>query len=218
MIRILMAVIMSTFLLLDASIAAAMDWSAGPGLKPVTENHTYQTMERRQGESTIRVPFYQGKNERLGTALNDRMEKEVDDYLKFLNNDKRPYRVTGWLYWQEGETEPYASVVLLESIMYEGAAHPLTYVKGVTFDENGKRITLADLKAAMPDLTLERLRQETKRQCDERNINMFAENTIDDFPKEFYIGNDGNLYFIFQQYDIAPYVAGWIMINMGRMK
>ena len=38
---------------------------------------------------------------------------------------------------------------------------------------------------------------------------------ITEFPKEFYIGNDGHLYFVFQQYDIAPYSEGWIMADMG---
>ena len=52
-------------------------------------------------------------------------------------------------------------------------------------------------------------------ECTARHISTEEAEKITEFPKEFYIGNNGHLYFIFQQYDIAPYSEGWIMADMG---
>lgn len=107
------------------------------------------------------------------------------------------------------------SVVLLETMTYEGGAHPLNYVKGITLNAAGKVVTLADLKAAMPSLSVEALRDAAAGECTARHISTEEAEKITEFPKEFYIGNNGHLYFIFQQYDIAPYSEGWIMADMG---
>ena len=123
--------------------------------------------------------------------------------------------LAGWMDWQAGAVKPYVSVVLLETMTYEGGAHPLNYVKGITLNAAGKVVTLADLKAAMPSLSVEALRDAAARECTARHISTEEAEKITEFPKEFYIGNNGHLYFIFQQYDIAPYSEGWIMADMG---
>ena len=117
--------------------------------------------------------------------------------------------------WQAGTVKPYVSVVLLETMTYEGGAHPLNYVKGITLNATGKVVTLADLKTAMPSLSVEALRDAAARECTARHISTEEAEKITEFPKEFYIGNNGHLYFIFEQYDIAPYSEGWIMADMG---
>ena len=123
--------------------------------------------------------------------------------------------LSGWMDWQAGTVKPYVSVVLLETMTYEGGAHPLNYVKGITLNATGKVVTLADLKTAMPSLSVEALRDAAARECTARHISTEEAEKITEFPKEFYIGNNGHLYFIFQQYDIAPYSEGWIMADMG---
>lgn len=72
--------------------------------------------------------------------------------------------------WQAGAVKPYVSVVLLETMTYEGGAHPLNYVKGITLNAAGKVVTLADLKAAMPSLSVEALRDAAARECTARHI------------------------------------------------
>ena len=91
----------------------------------------------------------------------------------------------------------------------------MKYVKGITLNATGKVVTLADLKTAMPSLSVEALRDAAARECTARHISTEEAEKITEFPKEFYIGNNGHLYFIFQQYDIAPYSEGWIMADMG---
>ena len=87
--------------------------------------------------------------------------------------------------------------------------------EGITLNAAGKVVTLADLKAVMPSLSVEALRDAAARECTARHISTEEAEKITEFPKEFYIGNDGHLYFVFQQYDIAPYSEGWIMADMG---
>lgn len=147
--------------------------------------------------------------------FNEEMDKAAERYLQALNRESG-HRLSGWMDWQAGAVKPYISVVLLETMTYEGGAHPLNYVKGVTLNAAGKVVTLADLKAAMPSLSVETLRDVAVRECTARHISTELAEKIAEFPKEFYIGNDGHLYFIFQQYDIAPYSAGWIMADMGQ--
>lgn len=210
--NILLFVLVTVF---SFGTVSAAGWSAGPGLAPSDDFKSYRTIERRLGISTARIPhdkevFSAGAR----SAFNAAMDNAAAQYLQNLNKEGTR-RLSGWMIWQAGAAEPYASVVLLQTTSYEGGAHPLNYVKGFTFDKTGKELTLTDLQAAMPSLTVEALRQEAIRECMKRNISTELAEQIMEFPKEFYIGNDGHLYFIFQQYDIAPYSEGWIMADMG---
>ena len=203
-------------LFLSLGNASAAGWTAGPGLTPSDDFPLFKTVERRLGLSTAKIP-HSGKefSIELHVFFNEEMDKAAERYLQTLNRESG-HRLSGWMDWQAGAVKPYISVVLLETMTYEGGAHPLNYVKGVTLNAAGKVVTLADLKAAMPSLSVETLRDVAVRDCTARHISTELAEKIAEFTKELYIGNDGHLYFIFQQYDIAPYSAGWIMADMGQ--
>ncbi len=198
------------------------EWLAGPALIAGEKSKVYRTVERRMDTSVTRVPGYDGDNLSFKKRFNERMEKEADYFLTSLNGNQKKrrkikWKVSGWLQWQEGKKGDFNSIVLVESVMYEKAAHPINYVKGITLDRDGKRLTFSGLKSMMPELTLEKLKKETAKQARKRNLPLFPNYTITEFPKEFYIGTNNHVYFIFQQYDIAPYSTGWIMIDMGSL-
>ena len=81
----------------------------------------------------------------------------------------------------------------------------------------GHKVTFEDLKKKMPNLTLEELRRQTALQAEANHLFLFKDYKINKFPKTFYIDKNNHLYFVFQQYAIAPYAAGFITIDMGEV-
>ncbi|WP_442877431.1 RsiV family protein [Dialister sp.] len=37
-------------------------------------------------------------------------------------------------------------------------------------------------------------------------------------PKTFYVGKNGKIYVVFQQYEIGPYAAGFMVAEVGELK
>lgn len=194
----------------------AETWSAGPALIPGEKSKFYESTELRFRTSVAKIPVYKGKNTVFQERFNEKMRKEGNHYLLALHGEKIKRNVAGWLHWQEGSRGKWNSIILVESVMYEGAAHPINYVKGITLDDTGREITLEELQKRMPRLTVEKLQEETEKQCRKKGIVLFDNYKITEFPGEFYIGTNHHLYFIFQQYDIGPYSSGWIMVDMGK--
>lgn len=157
-------------LFLSLGNASAAGWTAGPGLTPSDDFPLFKTVERRLGLSTAKIP-HSGKefSIELHVFFNEEMDKAAERYLQALNKESS-HRLSGWMDWQAGTVKPYVSVVLLETMTYEGGAHPLNYVKGITLNAAGKVVTLADLKTAMPSLSVEALRDAAARECTARHI------------------------------------------------
>ena len=125
-------------LFLSLGNASAAGWTAGPGLTPSDDFPLFKTVERRLGLSTAKIP-HSGKefSIELHVFFNEEMDKAAERYLQALNRESG-HRLSGWMDWQAGAVKPYISVVLLETMTYEGGAHPLNYVKGGYFECCGK--------------------------------------------------------------------------------
>lgn len=115
-------------LLLSLGNASAAGWTAGPGLTPSDNFPLFKTVEKRLGLSTAKIP-HSGKELpiELRVFFNEEMDKAAERYLQALNKESSR-RLSGWMDWQAGAVKPYVSVVLLETMTYEGGAHPLNYV------------------------------------------------------------------------------------------
>ena len=213
MIRFVIIFILSCMLFFPEEVQG---WVAGPGLIAVKENENFRTAEIRNGQTTVAFPRYKGNNEIFHQAFNDLIEKELTGYMEAVKRGEKKRNIAGWVTWQQGRTRDVYSIIFVKSLTYEGGAHPMTYIKGVTWNRDGKRITFHDLKEHVKNLTIENLRTAVAVQCEQKGIHLYSDYRIDDFPKEFYIGHDGKVYFIFQEYEIAPYAAGWIIISMGK--
>lgn len=149
--------------------------------------------------------------------VNSVIETEVKSFVNALQRENRDGRgVSGWMTWEEGIRSPeWTSFTLTETTYYEKAAHPSPYTKGFIFKGNGQRVTKKELTAMMPELTVENLNKEVLEQTKAKNIPLYQDFAgIKELPKEFYIGEDGWVHFIFQQYEIAPYSSGMIDIAM----
>ena len=149
--------------------------------------------------------------------VNSAVEVEVKSFVNSLKQNRaRGQSVSGWVTWKEGmKTPEWTSFTLTESTYYDKAAHPSSYTKGFIFKGNGERVTMQELTAMMPQLTVDKLNEEILKQTKAKNIPLYQDyKGIKEFPKEFYIGADGWVHFLFQQYEIAPYSSGIIDIAM----
>lgn len=165
-----------------------------------------------------KLPVWKGGTALQRARVNAALERERLRFENQLAEHGAHGEVTGWLSWLAGRTDGgVVSLVLLESTYFKGAAHPMTQVIGMNFDENGERITRKDALAHAAVTDAADINAAIEAQAAERKLPLFPAEwrTVAEWPEQFYIGADGHLYFLFQQYEIAPYAAGWIAIDAG---
>lgn len=204
--------------LLAAAVAAGSSVSAEmPGLASAGEHMV--TAEAARGPVSGKYPVWKGgtalQRARINSAIEAELARYYDHTVKLNTHPEWPVTGTlGWSMGQEGK-DGVVSFVIYESTYFHKAAHPNTYVKGMTFDAKGYRIHRDQVLSMTSDDTAEEVRARIASEAAERGIPLFPESygRPDAWPEDFYIGRDGKLYFIFQQYDIGPYSSGWIAIE-----
>ncbi len=147
--------------------------------------------------------------------INSAVEREM---LRWEGDSIKAEEGSEWIYWFAGYVgEDAKSFILAESTFYTHAAHPTTYAKGMTFDGKGRPITREEILKKVSVKSAPEIRKLVFEQTAAQNITIFEETAekLTDWPKEFYIAADGTIYFIFQQYEIAPYASGFIEIAVG---
>ena len=182
--------------------------AAQPGLRETAAQVSEEAPALVDGLDA-RYPVWEGGTALQRARVNAAVEAETVRFATKLEKMQEHGGVDGWVRWMAGRTDGgLVSLVLLESVYPHHAAHPSTAVVGMTFDEKGYRVSREEAlrRAAGTDVEAA-----VSQQAAERGLSLFPE----DWPEQFYVGADGQLYFIFQQYEIAPYAAGWIAIDAG---
>lgn len=187
--------------------------AAQPGLSAQSDYIRMEEAERSPVKAKVPVLT-------VGTALqrarvNAAVEAEISRFYEDVSARNAIAPVEGWVAYDVGMvSRQCVSLVLYESVMYKGAAHPSTVAVGMTFDKNGNHITRQEVMKNLPEASGDAIRERIKAEAARRNLFLFPETdwSVTDWPKSFYIGSDGHTYFLFQQYEIAPYAAGIIAI------
>ena len=140
----------------EAYTAETLKQAQGPAI--VSESYKDGTMEVRKAVS-------KDANLLRRARINSAIDTEIDRFGNYVAkaNQRTGGGTKGWINYKEGmtgENDPYTSLLLFESVYYYHAAHPLTYAKGLTFDQMGHKVTFEDLKKKMPNLTLEGLQDQ----------------------------------------------------------
>ncbi len=165
-----------------------------------------------------KLPQWEGGTALARAKVNGALAAERLRFAERLAKAGEKGDVEGWLSWQAGRTDDrVVSLLLLESIYFKGAAHPTTHVVGMTFDGEGDRVTVEDILPMTGLTSPEALNGLIEKQGAERGLMLFPAEwrQVSAWPEEFYVGTDGKIYFLFQQYEIAPYAAGWLAIEAG---
>lgn len=188
--------------------------AAQPGLRETAAQVSEEAPALVDGLDA-RYPVWEGGTALQRARVNAAMEAETVRFATELEKMQEHGEFDGWVRWMAGRTDGgLVSLVLLESVYPHHAAHPSTAVVGMTFDEKGYRVSREEAlrRAAGTDVEAA-----VSQQAAERGLSLFPEawRQQTDWPEQFYVGADGQLYFIFQQYEIAPYAAGWIAIDAG---
>lgn len=188
--------------------------AAQPGLRETAAQVSEEAPARVDGLDA-RYPVWEGGTALQRARVNAAVEAETVRFATKLEKMQEHGDVDGWVRWMAGRTDGgLVSLVLLESVYPHHAAHPSTAVVGMTFDEKGYRVSREEAlrRAAGTDVEAA-----VSQQAAERGLSLFPAEWRQqtDWPEQFYVGADGQLYFIFQQYEIAPYAAGWIAIDAG---
>lgn len=203
-----------------AAVAMVLLWgglsaeAAQPGLRETAAQVSEEAPALMDGLDA-RYPVWEGGTALQRARVNAAVEAETVRFATKLEKMQKHGDVDGWVRWMAGRTDGgLVSLVLLESVYPHHAAHPSTAVVGMTFDEKGYRVSREEAlrRAAGTDVEAA-----VSQQAAERGLALFPEawRQQTDWPEQFYVGADGQLYFIFQQYEIAPYAAGWIAIDAG---
>ena len=169
----------------------------------------------------LRAPVWEGGTALQRARVNSAVEAEVRRFENHLAELGQNGAVSGAVRWDAGRADgETVSLVVYESTYFDRAAHPTTRAVGMTFDALGHRVTRADVLAMIPQRTAEEINGEIEKQAAERGIPLFPAKwrTVEDWPQEFYVGADNKIYFIFQQYEVAPYASGFVVVEAGEYK
>lgn len=199
--------------LIDGKMAAAGE---GASVRTVAFQRDMELPEA--GKTDFHYPEVTKGSALYRARVNGAVVAEAQRFLGgIVRQREKGAKVSAWVTWQEGmASDNLRSFVLVESQYYDRAAHPMSYVQGMTFKEDGSRFTFSDLMALRPDINAEFLSKRIMEENGKNNLFLFPEvKGVSRVPHNFYIGTDGHVYFLFQQYEIAPYAAGWIAIDAG---
>jgi hypothetical protein len=197
-----------------------------PGLTAWNEpSGPFTKTEATEGPWKITCPYAEGLSLPARALVSGQLEGRAEYMMH-----RRPIQegeAEGWISFQTGLTSDgmntvlghLNSVVLIRSTYYKGAAHPMSYMEGMTFDEKGHQITTKELLAAAgySNLSVKELTSRLEQQAEERGVHLFQADwrIFRELPKESYVGSDGHVYLIFQLYEVAPYASGFVSVDMG---
>lgn len=205
------------FLLAAVSLSAifpvSAEWTLGPGIGG-GESPSIRTELNKDNVMEVKKPVVSDGNLLRRARINAVIDTEVDEFSKYIRKRNEDWKTNGWIYWQEGMVNPegITSFILFEASYADGAAHPITGARSMNFDKWGHKVTLKDL---LPDLSAEDVNRAIEEQIPEERL--FYNHSVNRVPKTFYVGKNGKIYVVFQQYEIGPYAAGFMVAEVGEL-
>ena len=113
--------------------------------------------------------------------------------------------------------DKYLSFTANGYMYYQGAAHPLSWLDGVTFDlATGDAIPWQKLikEEDQEDFTLEAINSKILNSTEKWRSWLYRDFAgLKKLPRIYYLDREGYIHFVFGQYEIATYAAGIIDLN-----
>lgn len=122
------------------------------------------------------------------------------------------YKINAWTSVDvRCDNDRFYSVTIDEVTYTEGAAHPMTIRRGMTFDRHtGALLRRKDVADAT--VTKEQLTERLRDQAADRIYTDLR--SVDRLPDEFFLDRDEIVHVIFQPYDVGPYSSGVIELRL----
>ena len=111
------------------------------------------------------------------------------------------------------------SLLLTESNYYKKAAHPSTYRIALNFNVTSGELMdtgyLTDIGSGNPQFSLANVTRKLREHAAQNNLCLFEDALpLKKLPKNFYWDKNLHVHLIFQHYEVAPYAAGIIDVDM----
>lgn len=167
-------------------------------------------------------------NPDAAAAINIEIEKNIAAFINqadecYKDNEDWNKVYIGSSYTVTCNDEATLSIVLTKYINVEHAAHPMRYINGLNFNpQTGEKIVAVDLKEFSAEkygkdiYTPELLTNKLAKKAAENDALIIFDGTLPlaAVPEQFYFDADRHVHFLFQLYEIAPYVCGIIDVDM----
>ena len=175
------------------------------------------------GDEKLIYPVVSSGDEAIDREINVKIIAEVDRFLTgvYRNAQINGYKVAdARTSYEIGSNQAggtiILSIIMTESQYFKGAAHPATWKHALNFNlANGEQIGknyLLEVGSGVSESDfIERLEQKLR----EKKILLFEDALpLKKLPEDFYWDENLHLHFIFQHYEVAPYAAGIIDVDI----
>ena len=172
-----------------------------------------------KGDFQFGYPEVKTSSAIVNAKINQRIREEIKNFIAAAR-EPNPSVTATTDYKIPYNGEKVLSVLLTEYVNYEHSAHPLVYLRALNFDvKSGKPINTVDLKKFNKKISPKDLTRKLKAHADHEGIALYPEfKKLEKLPNDFYFDENFHLHFIFQQYEVAPYAAGIIDVDVDEEK
>ena len=179
------------------------------------------------GNENLIYPVVHVENSVAEKKINAAIIAEIDRFLTGIYRDAQVngFQVAGVITnFKIGSNEAgntvILSLLLTESFYNEGAAHPSTLLHAMNFNVTSGELMdknyLIDVGSGVPEnYFVSKLEKKLREKVEREKIFLFDNALpLKNLPENFYWDENLHVHFIFQQYDIAPYAAGIIDVDI----
>ena len=172
-------------------------------------------------------PIVHVANAEAERKISYKIQENMDGFVKGLTYDAQYHKrnvLESSMNYEVACNETGGTVILsiiaTNSRYYEGAAHPMSYKRAWNFNTStGNRIGinyLTDVGEGVPvQQIIDRLSAKLKEKAAREGIKLFDDALpLKKLPDDFYWDENLHVHFIFQQYEIVPYVYGFIDVDI----
>lgn len=167
----------------------------------------------------LKYPLVYLANEKAQQNINTDVASVVDSAKKLYQSGK-PQSVY-LKYDVKYEDDKYLSIVYTTSWMYQGAAHGMFNQQGVVYDKKtGEKLPLAyflkinspaQIEAGIKSNRLPLFDQSLKNRLTLDNFY-----SVDNISNSYYLGGNGDIYVIYQPYELSSYATGATRVFFSR--
>lgn len=215
MLKLFRSFILACCLSLMAATAFAAQVQVEPSVHPQQQDITLPV---------VTVP----DNPQASAAINAQITKNIETFINqsdecYKDNEDWNKVYLGSSYTVTCNDGEILSIVLAKYINVVHAAHPMRYIHGLNFNpQTGEKIVAVDLKEFSAEkygkdiYTSELLTNKLAKKAAENDGLIIFDGTLplSSLPEQFYFDADRHVHFLFQPYEIAPYVCGTIDVDM----
>lgn len=179
------------------------------------------------GNENLVYPVVHLADSAVEEKINDKIRAEIHSFIKELHYAAQydGQKIAGMhTTYEVGSNQSgntvILSLIIVKSSYYEGAAHPSTYKHVLNFNTSSGNLMgldyLTDVGSGVSkDEILARVERALVKKCDREKIFLFDNALpLKHLPENFYWDENLHVHFLFQQYEIAPYAAGIIDVDI----